>query len=342
MFVNLRLGIRDIGKSKLHFLASVYMLLFFHIILFMFSMTIDVGSYQDNIYTISPTVVNTSYTYVFRPNELEGLRTIYASNAYSYRKSYSLSDITQRPVYLIFGDASLFDSNMINEDGVHAYAYDNESQPDINYLGEAYPLIHLPRSNDNFDPESIFVSYQGSSMIDVVSSMSAERPDVFYDLIMQTVILSSDEERIDSFYNYIDNDVDGVYTKGRIQAHASASDFDFVCFHLLPFLLILLLFGILSFVLSFHGRMDIQKKDLTVHLLSGAGMDALLLRFVVYYGSTVMLSLFAVWALGLLFYPFVAKIIVLSHFIILVLFIVYILLALNRSNLSRNLRGVSV
>lgn len=290
----------------------------------------------------SDNLIYTQYEYVYDREDLVGIAGIYADNSVSVNPSSSLSEALQRSVYLVFGDGSIINPGMANQEGIFVYAYDNEDLKDIEILGVSYPIQQINHTYTVSEysyhgMNTIFVVYQGNAMVEVIDRIAQSRPAVFWDLIAETHILGSDIKRIESFTDFVTGRMEGLAFKGNFMK-GNTLFHDFLYFYMVPLLVFLTLTGVISFLLIFRGMMQKMKRDLTIHLQSGARVRDLMLRFYVFYFSIIGIS-FSYLYLTKTVIDLTLPYILAFYLIITICICSYIALVLMRSNLFENLRG---
>jgi len=345
MLVNLKLGFRDIWKHKFFFVVCVAFLVLFNNVQLLLPATIyymNRAEDQPGDALKSFNLIYTQYEYVYDRDDLVDIAGIYANNAVSVNLSRSLSEALERSVYLVFGDCSIINPGMVNQDGIFVYAYDNEDLKDIEILGVSYPIRQINQTDTVSEysyhgMSTIFVVYQGNAMVEIIDYIAQGRPDIFWELIAETHILGSDKNRIESFTDFVTGRMEGLAFKGNFMWGTTLYH-DFLYFYMVPLLVVLSLTGVISFLLIFRGIVQKMKRDLTIHLQSGARVRDLLLRFYVFYFSIIGIAfsyLYLTKAVVDLTLPYILA----FYLIITVSVCFYIALVLMRSNLFENLRG---
>ncbi len=353
MYANLILGFRDIWKHKLFFGACIVFLITFCVVVAI--VVIEIGSVaraskilnesKVRVETFEP--IYTQYDFSYDRKNLESISGVYDKNAVSHRPSQSLTRLYGRPVYLVFGDGSLINPGIVNQEGITAYAYNTNDLDYIEILGTKHQIELISRAErfqdeyTDYDPfssrNSIFVVYQGEAMTEIIHYMAENNPNVFYDIVENTLILVEDSKRIDDFTNYVNKDVEGIAFKGNFYK-VSRVWTNFLIFYWLPLTTVLSIIGTLSFLLIFQGMIQRMKRDLTIHLQSGARYRDVLMRFYVFYGSIIGITLVSLIIRFLKFRDFLLLLVFCTSLFVIIVSI-YIARALKRTNLFENLRG---
>ncbi|HPZ90319.1 MAG TPA: hypothetical protein PLL81_03025 [Bacillota bacterium] len=350
MFANLLFGLRDIWKHKIFFGVCTVFLVVFSIVAVMVSITI----YNDyvmprlmepkTIETFEP--VYTRYDLPYDRVTLENISGIYHKNAVSLRQSQSLTGLYGRPVYLVFGDGSIINSGIANQEGIAVYAYEPSGLNYIEILGVEHQVKPISLSDTCLvtgygllsSPDCVFVVYQGEAMVEIIHYMAGNNPYIFHEIIGDTWVLAEDHKRIEDFTDFVLTNVEGLAFKGYF--YKGGLDSSFLFSYLLPLTLSLSMTGIMSFLVIFQGMLQKMQRDLTIHLQSGARFSDVLLRFYVFYGAIIGITLAALYIIRLLdFRTFIGPVICTSLFIIAASIAIYIARALKRTNLFENLRG---
>jgi len=352
MFANLKLGFRDIWEHKFFVFACIAFIVIFNLIQVMTALTLY--HHQKLKEDLLPEVTSfdiiyTQYDYTYHKEALVDIVSIYEEGAVSIKRSTSLSESYARPVFFVFGDASLINPNISNQDGTSVYAYDT-SLDNLQVYGVDYPIRNIPLTDtytDRFadtyilDSNALFVVYQGNAIAEVIDYLSMEgNPNIFWDFISNTHIIFSDVTRINGFKNFISDRVDGISIKSSFFDWSNTRDHmhKFLVDFLLPLSVVLLLIGILSFLTIFRGILQRMKCDLTIHLQSGARFRDVLARFYVFYGAIIAVSFAILFLQGAIF-SLTAPFVYTFFIIITVSVCLYIARALKRTNLFDNLRG---
>ncbi len=359
MYANLWLGLRDIWKYKLFFGACiVFLVVFCTVVSIVCWIIVGVIDYRKSweartLEIFEP--VYTQYEFTYNREHLENISWIYQKNAVSSRISLSLSNRYGRPVYLVFGDGSLINPGIANQEGIAVYAYDTCDLDKVEILGVEHKVRPTLSFSETFefsgitpfpDPDSIFVAYQGKAMVDVIHLMAEQNPDRFIEILGDTWIRAEDSERIEYFTKYVTDHIEGLYFKGYSH-NQMPKDYSSVIIYVVLMAIILSLTGAVSFVVIFQGMLQRMQRDLTIHLQSGARFRDVLLRFYVFYGAIIGVSVAILHMLGVINYRFigmpeeyVALLAIYGTLLAVVIGIsAYIARALKRTNLFENLRG---
>ncbi len=358
MYANFLLGLQDIWKHKIFFGACIAFLVVFSTVIVMIAVSIYVDLQHQRLMeakvleTFEP--VYTRFDLSYDREDLEHISRIYAKNAVSTRESQSLSSSYGRPVALVFGDGSLINPGIVNREGITVYAYDTCDLEYIEILGVEHkikPILSFAErfqfeSYLSFDPfpspESIFVVYQGEAMVEIIHYMAERNPERFFEIIGNTWILAEDSKRIDDFTGYIKNHVEGISFKDYLYKGNYGYGF-FISSYLLPLVAALALTGILSFLVIFQGMLQRMKRDLTIHIQSGARFGDVLLRFCVFFGAIIGITLAIIHIIGVIraydYESFIGPVTLAPLLIIAISIPIYIARALKRTNLFDNLRG---
>ncbi len=351
MYANLKLGFRDIWKHKFSFLACIAFLLIFNMIVIMSTMTIYIDQISKSLIESKQVetfdLIYTQYEdFSYKREDILNLARINSQDAFTYWFSSSLSNYYARPIYLIFGDGSLIHPGIINQEEIAVYAFDTSNISHIDILDVNYSIQQIPYSErvlydwtDDFqNSNNIFVVYQGNAMIETIDNMAERNPDIFYYLVGSTWIRADDGDRIDEYKDYVMKQVDGLSLRGDFYRVETFEPDRFLTSYLLPLVVFLALTGVLSFLLIFQGMLQGMKRDLTIHIQSGAKFRDVLLRFYVFFGSIIVLSFVLLYCLGFIAF-FTKPGVYTSYCIIAISISVYIARALKRTNLFDNLRG---
>lgn len=343
MLFNIRMGLSDIWRQKLFFLIGILFLVLFHTIFAMTAFTYinDQATEDQKEKTVfaAENLVNTQYDYVNEGSNIEEFAVLMEENAVATRPSHSLSSRTSRTVTLVLGDARLIHPQMPNKEGVHAYAFDLARQDHLQVEDAAYPLAHLPFDDTGELPyDTIYLVYQGPELIKVLHLLVSNNPNVFFEVLENVHVLKADPQKSLQIQNFIKQKVEGAGIKGSLLTGPLEGVEDFFTHFLIPLLCILMVFGLLCFRVLFHGNLQRMKRDLTIHIQSGAKFQDVLARFAVFYGSILFISFYILTELGMvidLLRPFVLT----SYAVISLGSLLYIAQALLRSNLFENMRG---
>lgn len=349
MFTNLKLGIQDIFKNKGLFIASSFFLFIFSFVIIMTVITVynahdEISFINSSSTTKQFDVILSGYSLDVNRQTQENLTMIYEENAFSTIFSPTLSQENNQQIFLILGDADMIHSEFTLRDDISAYATTDKTTIIIDNKDVAINIVENDRFNvdtinyfGETNEDSIFVVYKGEALENLLNQFALNSFSDYYEIIYNTQILQSDVERIESFEHLISEEIDSLSIRDSY-LYRTYSELDFLSHFMISLIILLLISGIFSFVMIIQGMLQKSKRDLTIHLQSGATIQQVSIRFIVFFGSILV---FAYTLLVLLKFidSFTGPVIHLFFITIAIILISYILIALYRSDLVNNLRG---
>lgn len=343
MFINFSLGLRDIWKNIIFFLACVLFLVFFCFVIIMIIHTIqldrEIRSEVENAGIRTFDTVYTTTDFRYEPGDLIELSNLFEEDVLSYRRSKSLTDIHGRPVYLLFGDAAVMSPSLTSDDPISVFGIGSRVLPEFEMLGLTYEVQMIEHIDEwDWPANSTFVLYQGSALTDVIDLLAQNNAYTFFEIMENITVSGDNPQKIGEVVDYIENEVQGMGIKGRFDMMDTESEARFLTTFLYPLVFLLSAVGVISFVSIYQRMLQQMRKELTIHLHSGARFYQLLFRFMIFFGAIILLTWLLLDTAGLIagtsIIPVVSTLLIISMTLIL-----YIVLSLRKMNLHENLRG---
>lgn len=344
MFVNIKLGLADIWKHKLTFILSVFFLFLLHLVLFLTVYNIYVEKMHQQLNqsnTRKFNVVFTDYDLTYKKDYADELATIYQKNAVSTRMSQSLSSRYNRLVYLVFGDGSLLHPQINSSDDIAVFAYETDTLSQVEVFGENYQAIQLSCDEScDMSSDAVFILFQNEALVTTIDDLAKSNSSNFYELVSNTEINPADTDKIEQFKNFITNKLKNVSLKNEGYEPYDSS-IEFIDHYYIPLVMILLITAVLSFILIYQGILENMKRELTMHILHGALLKDVLVRFFIFYGLIIIGSLgLFYFQLNMNYLPEEVALVLTSYLVVLtILMTLYIVYSLKKTNLFENLRG---
>lgn len=358
MLDNIRYGLRDVYKNKIFFIITVFFLVTLNVVAVITAYSIRYDYYEREQIETQEAVrfkaVPVGYDFKYDEKNLDKYMETLNQNAMTYRISYTLSEKNDALVFLVFGDPSLINDEIessLNTDEVKVYTYDEAVDKEIKVLDETYPVHLINYDNHNLSifndigRDSILVVYQGHNAYEVINLLSQSDSGTFYELLSQTIVRQDDRQRIDAFMDFVNTNIkEFKFTSPYIIAMDDyvSSNHVFIRHYLIPLYIIMFFMGVFSFQVIFKGLLNKMQREFTIHVLHGAKFRDILIRQLVFYLSmmitAVVLAGIFVFPIGRQ-EPMIVLSVLITSGLILLMSIIYIYIALKRTNLFENLRG---
>ncbi len=280
---DIRLALKDIYKDKI---LLVFYILFFACVLYTIIST--TGSL---VYEVKRPVTDKGDYTVFeafligerikQPEELkEGLAHIYGSEAFSYCEAGSKT-------YVFFGDPSGVYPYLKTEKDLSIFVGEKRKNTEKIALGgvdygiegileEGCSFESLPGLWEDMD-EMTFIVMRN---FELPSWIRGDETEMIFEIIGNTHILTRKTEKIEEFFNCVGHDFVELRVK---EQRGKGEELGFILGQMYPFLFILLLCYFLCSSIILDGVIKRRIKEFTLHLLQGARMRDIVLRFVLYY-----------------------------------------------------------
>lgn len=349
MFDSVKAGLKDIFKMRYLFVSTCFFIIAFTMIIHILILTLDhsiINDISDGYYDSKIEIIYLKYEMNFKSKFLDKMLDFYENDAYSIRKSDSLSEATDADVYFIIGDLDKKGFTRLSEDDVIAYVSDTSllNGDSITVLDKTY---HFTMINSelfskfaiSFDPnDTVLLYYDPESFKDLIETTGKENAPTFIaDFLLNSYISNNYEIKSQEMKSLLENETEGM-TSRLITPISNQEDVDFGMEFLLPLVVLLTAsFGCMMYLIT---RSSIQemKRDLTIELQHGATIGHLFVRVFTYYFLTVFTS-FSLSYFGNLIDSSWLGYSLCIYLGLLICSMSIIWLALYRENLHDNLRG---
>lgn len=352
---SIRMGLKDILGNKLLFCSAVVLILILNIVAIMTSESIRSDFYEREIVETKEItgfkVVPTSYNIQHKSDFSTKFSDILEKNAVTFRMSDSLTQENNTFVFLILGEGSIINKNILHNDGVTVYAYDYLDLQTIDLLGEEHSINYIDYStHDKYNfadigSDSILIVHEEDSIKETISTLPSSSAGIIFDLLFQTKIRVNDDQRIEQFLDFVNHDVEGIYIESPYLIDINnyvSSNAIFIQHFMIPLYLILFMMAAFSFSVVFTGILNKMTREFTIHIQHGAKFIDIFARLFTFWGSMVLSAIFLV---GLFFIlvgtqePLLIYSVIFTNCLILLLSSIYIIISLKRTNLFINMRG---
>ena len=299
MLNNILLGIRDVWKEK--WIVLCYVLFFFNMMFILVSTTDSLYREKAELEEQKTQEYRRFQAYVtgLQPEQpeqlLQKLGEIYQKNAFSYcHVQLQTKTAGGLDTYIIFGDVpqKLLKRNeqknvsvLVGSGMAHIY--------EITINGEKYKVDSVIKKDAQFTTMDNAVEYTDNKVFIIISQpqvldwVSTENYDVMHQLVKNTQILSTDEERVEQFLK----EVNIGFLDVKKEKSGDIEEIIFILKIMEPFLFIIFISCILCTSLVLNGMIKKRLREFSLHLIQGALLRDILVRIITFFVIILLISI---------------------------------------------------
>lgn len=351
MLENIKLGLSDIKKNKYYFIAIIAYLTIFLIVSLMLITTIkqhvDELKNTETEETLKVTITPLTYDLNFKPEYIDMYGSILSDKAVTYLPTNLYMEDIYYSAYVIIGDSSLLNiPESKNSISVVTFADNYPQSIDLNGKIIEVEKINLNDSNNQhyiIDNELLYLIYNKEQIESALKKYVSIDNQYFFELLLNTKIPSTNQSGLLQLKS-LESQLVNIYVDDNILNPSLNKNqhIAFTYYFLLPLVLLIVIVGVISFDNVFKSILTSMKRELTIHLQSGAHKIALQIIFMTFYFSLFFISIM----IDLLLIKFlriesivINLLIILLNTIMFLICVLYIRRSLNKINLFDNLRG---
>lgn len=291
MLNDICLGIKDVWKEK--WLAFCYILFFLNMIFIMVSTTDSLYREKTKLEQQKNQEYETFQTYVIglqpeQPEQfLQNLSEIYQKNAFSYcQVQLQAKGIGALNTYIIFGDVPKELFAKAGQKDVSVLVGSGRAQIRwISLNGEKYNVDGVIKQDTEFVTLDNAIEYTDDKAFIIISNpqildwVSPENYEVMYQLVKNTQILSTDQEREKRFLK----DINTGFLEVKKEESGDTKEIAFILKVMDPFLLVIFVSCMLCTSLVLNGLIKKRIREFSLHLIHGALLTDILIRIITFF-----------------------------------------------------------